>query len=98
MPVVDLGALLGSAEPSLPTRFLTLRLEDRRVALAVKSVVGVRELAPDVLSELPLLLAQADQTAVAAIGMLDAELLLSLEATRIVPDRLWPLLDAGGSA
>ena len=98
VPVIDLGALLGSKEPPLPTRFLTLRLDDRRVALAVESVVGVRELAPDVLSELPLLLAHADQTAVAAIGTLDAELLLSLETTRIVPDRLWPLLDAGGSA
>jgi purine-binding chemotaxis protein CheW len=98
VPVIDIGALLGSREPRAPTRFLTLRLDDRRVALSVESVVGVRDLALEVWSDLPPLLAQADQPAVAAIGTLDAELLLSLETTRIVPDHLWSLLDPGGSA
>jgi purine-binding chemotaxis protein CheW len=95
VPVVDLGALLGSPEPPQATRFLSLRLDDRRVALAVESVLGLRQLAPEALSELPPLLANADQAAVGAIGTLDAELLLSLETARIVPDTLWPLLDAG---
>jgi purine-binding chemotaxis protein CheW len=97
VPVVDLGALLGCAEPPEPTRFLSLKLEGRRVALAVEAVLGLRQLAPEVLSQLPPLLARAGHEAVAAIGTLDAELLLSLEAARIVPDRLWALLDAGGS-
>jgi purine-binding chemotaxis protein CheW len=97
VPVVDLGALLGSLEPSQATRFLTLRVDDRRVALAVECVLGIRQLPPEMLSELPPLLANADQEAVTAIGTLDAELLLSLETTRIVPDSLWPLLDAESS-
>ena len=98
VPVVDLGALLGSPEPSQATRFLTLRLDDRRVALAVEDVLGVRQLASALFSDLPPLLASADQEAVVAIGTLDSELLLLLEATRVLPDRLWPLLDAGGAA
>lgn len=96
VPVLDLGGLLGCAEPSQVARFLTLRLDDRRVALAVESVLGLRALSHDLLSELPPLLANAQQDAVVAIGTLDAELLLTLDATRVVPDRLWPLLDAGG--
>jgi purine-binding chemotaxis protein CheW len=98
VPVVDLGALLGSREPSQATRYLALRLDgSRRVALAVEAVVGLRSLAPAQLAELPPLLANADREAVAAIGTLDAELLLSLETTRIVPDRLWPVQDVGGA-
>jgi purine-binding chemotaxis protein CheW len=97
VPVVDLGALLGCPEPSQATRFLTLRLGDRRVALAVERVHGLRQLAPEVLSALSPLLANAEHDAVARIGTLDDELLLSLETTRIVPDSLWPVLDARGS-
>lgn len=96
--VVDLGALLGSTEPPQATRFLTLKLKGRRVALAVEGVVGLRQLEPDVLSDLPPLLAHAEQEAVATMGTLDAELLISLEATRIIPDTLWPRLEAGASS
>jgi purine-binding chemotaxis protein CheW len=97
VPVVDLGALLGSSEPPKATRFITLRLNERRVAVAVEDVLGLRQLTPEVRSEVPPLLAHADPAAVAALGMLDAELLLSLESTRVVPDSLWPLLDARAS-
>ena len=96
VPVIDLGALLGSADPSQAARFLSLRLGGNRVAVAVEAVLGLRQFEPDELSELPPLLATANQEAVAAIGTLDAELLLFLETTRIVPDGLWALLDAGG--
>jgi purine-binding chemotaxis protein CheW len=98
VPVIDLGVLLGSPEPARPTRFITLRLADHRVALAVEEVLGLRQLLAEIHPELPPLLAHADQEAVAAIGMLDAELLLSLEASRIVPESLWSLLDAGRPA
>lgn len=98
VPVVDLGALLGSQEASQATRYLALRLDGaRRVALAVEAVVGLRSLTPEQLAELPPLLANADRDSVAAIGTLDAELLLSLETTRIIPDGLWPVHDVEGS-
>ena len=66
VPVVDVGALLGSPEPSQATRFLSLRLDGRRVALAVESVLGLRQLTPEAQSELPPLLAQAGQEVVSA--------------------------------
>jgi purine-binding chemotaxis protein CheW len=93
VPVVDLGALVSASEPANPTRFVTLRLGDRRVALAVESVLGIRAL-PDALSGLPPLLADAAAEAVSAVGALDAELLLVLETARLVPDSFWLELDA----
>jgi len=94
VPVVDLGALLSRSEPPSPTRFATLRLEGRRVALALEAILGVRDL-PGTLAPLPPLLADASSEAVSAIGRLDAELLLVLEAARIVPDSVWAGLHVG---
>lgn len=96
VPVVDLGAILFGLEPPYPTRFVTLRLEARRVALALEAVLGIREL-PGTLTALPPLLLDASSEAVSAIGSLDEELLLVLEATRLVPDSLWPGLAVEGS-
>src|SRR5205085_1730186 len=42
-PVIDGGALLGSGR-SQPTRFVTLRVGERRAVLAVEAVLGVRTL------------------------------------------------------
>jgi purine-binding chemotaxis protein CheW len=88
-PVVDLGILLGASDPLEATRFLVLNLGERRVALAVEEVVGVRRLGSESLSELPSLLASADTELVATVGALDGELLLSLDAARLVPETLW---------
>jgi purine-binding chemotaxis protein CheW len=93
VPVVDVGALLPGSEPPRPTRFVLLRLEERRVALALEGVLGVEEL-PGTLQSLPALLAGASAAAVAAVGTLDAELLLVLEAARAVPESVWRELDA----
>jgi purine-binding chemotaxis protein CheW len=96
-PVVDVGALLGCTEPSNPSRFLTLRLKDRSVALAVEGVMGLRELSGEEHSELPPLLAGGDREAVAAIGARDGELLITLAMARLVPDTLWSLLEGKDS-
>ena len=93
VPVVDVGALVSASEPANPTRFVTLRVGDRRVALALESVLGIRAL-PDAMSGLPPLLTDASAEAVSAVSALDAELLLVLEAARLVPDSLWLGLDA----
>jgi purine-binding chemotaxis protein CheW len=96
VPVVDLGALLSGSDPAKPTRFVTLRLDGRCVALAVEGVLGIREL-PGTLSSLPPLLADASAEAVSALGILDAELVLVLEAARLVPDSVGKERDAEGS-
>ncbi|KQW02895.1 hypothetical protein ASC87_00640 [Rhizobacter sp. Root1221] len=88
VPVVDAAHLLGElAAPA--NRFVTVIAGERRVALAVDSVLGVREVPTDSLHQLPPLLQEAGGDVVAAIGLLDAELLLVLSSTRLLPDDSW---------
>lgn len=93
-PVVDAGKLLGAGEAETPTRFLTLRIDERRVALAVDAVVGVRDLSAHVLENLPPLLHDAGADVVSAIGTLDAGLLLVLRSARVVPDPVWARVES----
>lgn len=98
VPVVDLGALLGDGSIP-PGRYVLLRLGERRVALSVEGVVGVRELGADVLRDLPPLLQGAGAEAVAAVGVRDDKLLLLLQPARVVPDEVWrALAPSGGGA
>jgi len=84
-PVVDVARLLGEDEAEI-TRYVTLRIGERRVALAVGQVVGTRVLHPDELQDLPPLLRHAGQDSVRALGQIDAELLLVLDGARLIPD------------
>jgi purine-binding chemotaxis protein CheW len=94
-PVVDARRLVGADPTYAPTRFLTLKIEDRRVALAVDAVVGIRDLATQGLVDLPPLLHEADRGVVSAIGTLDSGLLLVLRGARVVPQPVWQALKAG---
>jgi purine-binding chemotaxis protein CheW len=85
VPVVDAALLLGGGD-SHPRRLVTLTVGDRRVALAVDEVLGVRPLAAEALAELPPLLREAGSGVVEAIGTLDTELLLVLRSARLVPE------------
>jgi purine-binding chemotaxis protein CheW len=89
VPVLDAGALFGSAAPSAPARFVVIRTGGRRLALAVEGVVGVREIRGAALQALPSILGEASHETVAAIGTLDAELLVVLRAARILPESTW---------
>lgn len=88
-PVLDAGRLLGSDQPPAFTRLVILRLGSRRAALAVESVLGIRWLLPDQLQPLPPILRQEGEDLVAELGALDEELLLLLQAGRLLPDELW---------
>ena len=92
VPVLDLSHLLSGREAQ-PQRFVTLRLGERSVALAVDAVVGIRTIPPNASQELPPLLRDADGEAIARIGTLDAELLVVLQNTRLVPDAVWAALE-----
>jgi purine-binding chemotaxis protein CheW len=98
VPVVDLGSLLADSAGEASTRFVTLRVGDRRVALAVEAVLGVRELDVSMVRELPPLLRDARAHAIQAIGSLDAELLVVLSASHVLPADVWQGLAAGGLA
>ena len=96
-PVVDAARLLGAQAPgALPpdrsaARFVTVWAGARQVALAVDAVLGVRTVPPDSLQALPPLLHEAGAEAVAAVGRLDAELLLVLRSSRLLPEEGLPL-------
>ena len=96
LPVIDGVRLVGAAETAPPGRLVTLKVGERRAALAVTDVVGLRDLAGLHLGALPPLLEGAGGDVVAAIGALDDQLLLVLQAARAVPAAVWDAL--GGAA
>ncbi|MCX6539541.1 MAG: chemotaxis protein CheW [Acidobacteria bacterium] len=95
-PVVDLKALLENGENSATYgRFVTLKLGERRMAIGVDGVVGLRNLDSAQLEELPPILRDVAADLIEAIGARDAQLLIVLRAARIVPDEVWTTLAAG---
>ena len=93
-PVVDLKALLENSENSLSYgRFVSLKLEERRVVIGVDSVVGMKHLDSAQLGELPPLLRDVNTGLIESFGTRDAELLLVLRAAHIVPDEVWASLE-----
>jgi purine-binding chemotaxis protein CheW len=96
-PVIDAARLLGasaSSSPSPLSRFVSLKLDERRVALAVDAVLDVRSLPEAALATTPPLLQQASADLVPLIGSLDTKLLLVFEAARLVPDSVWQTLQS----
>lgn len=92
-PVVDLKALLENGENSASYgRFVILKLGDRRVAIGVDSVVGLRNLDAVELGALAPLLRDVSADFIESFGTRDAQLLLLLRAARIVPDEVWTSL------
>jgi purine-binding chemotaxis protein CheW len=100
MPVVDAAALLSTdgKRRGLVSRFITLKLGtehdgDRRIALAVDAVLGVRMLERNIASGIAPLLSDAQQRLIDAVAMLDSELLLVLQAAHLISDNVWQRLD-----
>lgn len=93
-PVVNLALLMGEAGGGLPARFVAIALGARTVVLAVEHVIGVRTLKTQTVNEIPLLVQAVDAGSVAAITILDAELLLLLQSARLIPDSVWTALDS----
>jgi purine-binding chemotaxis protein CheW len=95
--VVDAGSLL-TGVASHATRFVTVKTGSRRIALAVDAVVGVVEIPPGSLEALPLLFQDVRPDVISAVATLDADLLLVLQVTRLIPEELWAVLEAGCAA
>jgi purine-binding chemotaxis protein CheW len=95
VPVVDLATLLGrSGADTVSSRFVTVKVGARRVAVAVDAVVGVSRISPRSLEQLPPLFQGPDLDAVSAIGTLDTGLLVVLATARLVPDDIWARVQA----
>jgi purine-binding chemotaxis protein CheW len=108
-PVVSVAALLGDEGPAMTAaaaatgvgtagvgRFVTVRVGERRVALAVDAVTDVRTLPEDGLASLPPLLAGAHADVVAALGALDTDVLVVLRSARLVPEATFAALEGSG--
>jgi len=94
-PVIDLKALLENGENSATYgRFVTMKLGERRVALGVDGVVGLKNLDSAQLRELPPMLRDVTGDLIEAMGTRDAQLLVVLRASRMVPDEVWSTLAA----
>ena len=98
VPVLDLGRLLGGVDGLERTRWVTLQIESRVVAVAVDEVLGVRQLDKRSLVELPPLLKHADSELIETVGRLDAALLLVLGSGYLVPEEVRPALASAEGA
>jgi purine-binding chemotaxis protein CheW len=87
VPVVDTTLLLDESGAE-PERLVMIKIGGRLVALAVTAVLGVRSIDAGSAHPPPPLLREAAGEIVSAIGTLDAELLLFLDAARLVPREL----------
>jgi len=83
-PVASMRSLMG--EPPGPSgRFVTVRITERVVALAVDEVLGVLQLNTARTTELPPLLRNIAGDTISAVTSRDADLMLFFEAARIFP-------------
>ena len=96
VPVLDLGALLGDPPSEAATRFVVLRLGERRAALAVEEVLGLREISAREQHELPPLLQDAGEL-ISRVAARDSELFAVLATARLVPDSVWRTLPASNA-
>jgi purine-binding chemotaxis protein CheW len=94
VPVVDLALAMGVTEKGAGSRFVLLRLGDRRVALIVDTILGVREIDAAGIGEMPPLLRGASADIIETMGTLDAQLLVVLQATHLLPEAIWQTLAA----
>lgn len=93
VPVIDLSRLLDDTR-AVAGRLVSLRLGDRSLALAVQSVLDVLELETGTLSRLPSLFSSSRAEVVQSIGERDSELVLVLDAARMLDAELWDRLEA----
>ena len=87
-PVVDMRRLIGVDIESKPTRFVSLRVDERPLALALDEVLGIRHLVRGTADRLPPLLGAMHDSAVSAISTLDDGLLLVLQCARLLSDEV----------
>jgi purine-binding chemotaxis protein CheW len=94
-PVVSGARLLGGDDaPAAGARWIGVAAGPRRVVLEVDDVPGIRAVAADTGMVAQPLLEGVAPDRVATLGRLDGELLSTLRAARLVPERDWPAIEA----
>jgi purine-binding chemotaxis protein CheW len=91
-PVVSLAVLLGGREAGRARRFVTLRLKERRLALEVEEVLGLKWLSPGTLEAAPPLLRGVSAGHLEVLGVLDGQMVAGLQLARLLSEELWARL------
>lgn len=94
VPVVDLGMFFDGKNDRQLNRYVLARLGSRRVALAVREVIGLRRLDRSALEAFPPLLQDAYGEMVKAIEVRDQELHMLLQLSHVIPEDLWQRLES----
>jgi purine-binding chemotaxis protein CheW len=94
-PVIDLGALLGSSEEGIGSRFVTIRAGAKTVALCVDAVADIQPVGMRIFEELPPLLRDVHGGVIEALGALNNRLLFLLNDGRALPTQWWTALKRG---
>jgi purine-binding chemotaxis protein CheW len=90
VPVVRLSTLFQEKHfGDHSNRFVTIRVGQRCVAVAMESVLGIADLSDQTFGNLPPLLQTGKAEFIQALSTLDNEFLVVLDAARIVPDSVW---------
>jgi purine-binding chemotaxis protein CheW len=97
-PVISLAVLLGGAAPREAQRFVLLRVPERRLALEVDEVLGLRGLSASELGAVPPLLQGAAGGHLEVLGTLDGQLLGALRTALLLPAALESQLTANRGA
>lgn len=97
-PVISLAGLLGGPSSHAAGRFVLLRVPERRLALEVEEILGLRALGPAELGTVPPLLQGAAGGQLEVLGTLDGKLLGALSTARLLPETLWASLVNRGEA
>jgi purine-binding chemotaxis protein CheW len=84
-PVVDMRALMGEPEMNDAGRFVTVKINNRVVALSFDAVLGIHTLEARSVTGLPPLLKNVAGETVSDVAARDSDLLLFFEASRIFP-------------
>lgn len=92
-PIIDAGTLISGTALDLAGRLILIETDDeRRVGLAVSTVLGVYPARSFDLREAPALLADTDPGVIATLGRRDNTLLSILTIGHFVPDMVWASL------
>jgi purine-binding chemotaxis protein CheW len=84
LPVIDIGVLFGQ-NTAHPQRLVIAKTAQRRFAVFVDEVIGIRPIAAEALQALPPLMRDADPLGLERLATLDGELMLLLNAARLAP-------------
>jgi purine-binding chemotaxis protein CheW len=96
VPVLDTALLVSACSSAHPARYVVIKINARTVCLAVDEVVGIRNVPLTLRADVPRLLNPFNSEILAAIAILDAELLVVLQSAHVISDELWCVINNAG--